>query len=309
VKAFISLGGNIAAAAPDTEAVQKAFRNLDLTVSIATKLNRTHLVHGRQAYILPCLGRSEIDIQASGPQSITVEDSMSMVHASTGRKPPASPHLMSETAIVAGLAHAALGPESPVPWQAFAADYNRIRDAIEAVFPIFQGYNMRIRVPGGFHLTSLARERIWATPSGKAEFAVFPGLDEDAIAHLPDALWLTTMRSHDQYNTTLYSRSDRYRGVFNQRMVVFPNQTEMHRRNLQDGDWVALETISDDRTIRVVEGFRIVPYQLPDGCCGAYYPEANPLVPLGLRDPQCNTPSYKAVPVRIRRVSHTEDNR
>jgi molybdopterin-dependent oxidoreductase alpha subunit len=309
VKAFISLGGNIAAAAPDTEAVQKAFRNLDLTVSIATKLNRTHLVHGRQAYILPCLGRSEIDIQASGPQSITVEDSMSMVHASTGRKPPASPHLMSETAIVAGLAHAALGPESPVPWQAFAADYNRIRDAIEAVFPIFQGYNMRIRVPGGFHLTSLARERIWATPSGKAEFAVFPGLDEDAIAHLPDALWLTTMRSHDQYNTTLYSRSDRYRGVFNQRMVVFLNQTEMHRRNLQDGDWVALETISDDRTIRVVEGFRIVPYQLPDGCCGAYYPEANPLVPLGLRDPQCNTPSYKAVPVRIRRVSHTEDNR
>jgi anaerobic selenocysteine-containing dehydrogenase len=155
----------------------------------------------------------------------------------------------------------------------------------------------------------MARERIWATLSGKAEFAVFPGLDGDAIAHLPEALWLTTMRSHDQYNTTLYSRSDRYRGVFNQRMVVFLNQTEMHRRNLQGGDWVALETVSDDRTIRVVEGFRIVPYQLPDGCCGAYYPEANPLVPLGLRDPQCHTPSYKAVPVRIRCMSHTEGNR
>jgi molybdopterin-dependent oxidoreductase alpha subunit len=306
VKAFISLGGNIAAAAPDTATVHQAFRDLDLTVSIATKLNRTHLVHGRQAYLLPCLGRSEIDIQASGPQSITVEDSMSMVHASTGRKPAPSPHLMSETAIVAGLAHATFGPKSPVPWDAFTADYNQIRDAIEAVFPIFQGYNTRIRVPGGFHLTSLARERIWATPSGKAEFAVFPGLDEDAIAHLPDALWLTTMRSHDQYNTTLYSRSDRYRGVFNQRMVVFLNQTEMHRRDLHAGDYVALETISADRNVRAVQGFRIVPYRLPDGCCGAYYPEANPLVPLGLRDPQCNTPSYKAVPVRIRRMPHSE---
>jgi anaerobic selenocysteine-containing dehydrogenase len=266
-------------------------------------------VHGRQAYILPCLGRSEIDMQASGPQSITVEDSMSMVHASTGRNTPASPHLMSETAIVAGLANATFGPDSPVPWQAFTADYGRIRDAIETVFPIFQGYNERIRVPGGFHLTSLARERIWATPSGKAEFAIFPGLDEDPIAREDDALWLTTMRSHDQYNTTVYSRSDRYRGVFNQRMVVFLNQAEMCRRDLQAGDYVALETISVDRNVRAVEGFRVVQYNLPDRCCGAYYPEANPLVPLGLRDPQCHTPSYKAVPVRIRRMADTEGTR
>jgi anaerobic selenocysteine-containing dehydrogenase len=244
-------------------------------------------------------------MRPSGRQRITVEDSMSMVHGSGGINQPSSPHLLSETAIVAGLAHATLGPDSPVPWQALAADYARIRDAIEAVFPIFQGYNARIRIPGGFHLTCLARERIWATPSGKAEFAVFAGLAEDPISGDPDALWLTTMRSHDQYNTTLYSRSDRYRGVFNQRMVLFLNQVEMNKRRLQAGDMVALETVAEDK-LRRIEGLRVVAYQLSDGCCGAYYPEANPLVPLGLRDPQCHTPSYKGVPVRVRRMANAE---
>jgi molybdopterin-dependent oxidoreductase alpha subunit len=300
-KAFISLGGNIAAAAPDTVAARRALRSLDLTVTISTKLNRTHLVHGKHAFILPCLTRSEIDVRAGRAQSITVEDSMSMVHASSGHNAPASEHLRSETAIVAGLARAVLGEQSTLPWEAFAGDYDKIRDAIEGVFPIFQGYNARIRVPGGFHLTCLARERIWATPSGKAEFAVFEGLEEDPHQDDPTALWLTTMRSHDQYNTTLYSRSDRYRGVFHQRMVVFLNETEIARQGTAPGEIVALETISTDGVERRVEGFRVVPYRLPDGCCGAYYPEANPLVPLYARDPQCHTPSYKGVPVRIRR--------
>ncbi len=226
-----------------------------------------------------------------------------MVHASAGRNRPASEHLRSETAIVAGIARATLGTKPDIPWEHLIADYDRIRDAIEAVFPIFQGYNARVRLPGGFHLTSLARERVWATPSGKAEFAVFEGLDEDPHQDDPEALWLTTMRSHDQYNTTLYSLSDRYRGVFGQRMVVFINQAEMDRRGLQAGEHVALETLSTDGVQRVVEGFKVVPYRLPDGCCGAYYPEANPLVPLYARDPQSGTPSYKAVPIRIRRMT------
>ncbi|CAO4147895.1 FdhF/YdeP family oxidoreductase [Methylorubrum aminovorans] len=302
-RAFLALGGNFAAATPDTDATRRAMRNLDLTVAISTKLNRGHLVHGRNAFILPCLARTEVDEQETGPQSITVEDSMSMVHASAGRNRPASEHLRSETAIVAGLARATLGSNPDIPWEHLTADYDRIRDAIEAVFPIFQGYNARIRVPGGFHLTSLARERVWATSSGKAEFAVFEGLDEDPHQDDPEALWLTTMRSHDQYNTTLYSLSDRYRGVFGQRMVVFINKTEMDRRGLQAGEHVTIETISTDGVQRAVEGFKVVPYLLPDGCCGAYYPEANPLVPLYARDPQSGTPSYKAVPIRIRRMS------
>jgi molybdopterin-dependent oxidoreductase alpha subunit len=299
-KAFVGLGGNFAAAAPDTTATFKAMRKLDLTVQIATKLNRGHLVHGREAFILPCLGRTEIDRQETGPQSITVEDSMSMVHASAGRNTPASEHLKSESAIVAGIARATMGPTSKVRWEWLVADYDRIRDAIEQVFPIFQGYNARIRVPGGFHLTSLARERVWATPSGKAEFAVFVGLEEDPLQDDPDALWLTTLRSHDQYNTTLYSLSDRYRGVFNQRRVVFLNEAEMKRRSLGAGDLVDLETIVTDGVERRIRGFAIVPYRLPDGCCGAYYPEANPLVPLYDRDPQSRTPSYKAIPIRLR---------
>lgn len=302
-KAFIALGGNFAAAAPDTEATRRALRSLDVTVAINTKLNRGHLVHGRQSFILPCLARSEIDVQATGPQAITVEDSMSMVHASSGKRPPASEHLRSETAIVAGIAQATLGARSTVDWERLAGDYNLIRNDIERVFPIFGGYNVRIRVPGGFHLTSLARERIWATPSGKAEFAVYEGVAEDSLQDDPTALWLTTMRSHDQYNTTLYSHSDRYRGVFNQRMVVFINADEMKRLGLAAGELVALETVSTDGVERRVEGFKVVPYSLPDGCCGAYYPETNPLAPLYARDPQSHTPSYKAIPVRIHRAA------
>jgi anaerobic selenocysteine-containing dehydrogenase len=249
--------------------------------------------------ILPCLGRTEIDVQAAGPQSITVEDSMSMVHASAGRNQPASEHLLSEPAIVGRIARATLGARSVVNWEGFVANYDLIRDAIEDVFPIFQDYNARIRVPGGFHLGSTARERIWATPSGKANFLVFEGLGEDLEAKEPDALWLSTTRSHDQYNTTIYSMSDRYRGVYGQRDVVFLNQSEMDKRGLVDGDRVDLVTLSSDGVDRRVRNFRVVSYSLPDGCCAAYYPETNPLVPLYAHDPLSFTPSSKGIPIRI----------
>jgi len=302
-KVFIALGGNFAAAIPDWVRVQAAIRKLDLTVHIATKLNRSHLVHGKDALILPCLGRTEIDIQAEGPQSITVEDSMSMVHASAGRNDPASPHLLSEPAIVAGIARATLGKKSRVPWEHMVAHYDHIRDAIEIVFPIFQAYNERIRVPGGFHLASTARERVWATPTGRANFLVFKGLDENPWHNDPEALWLTTMRSHDQYNTTLYSHSDRYRGVFGQRDVVFMNQRELEKRGLHPGERVNIVALSADGIERIIRSFKVVEYSLPDGCCGAYYPEVNPLVPLYAFDPNSRTPSYKSVPVKVLRAA------
>ncbi|MGF6933479.1 molybdopterin-dependent oxidoreductase alpha subunit [Paraburkholderia sp. UCT70] len=302
-KVFIALGGNFAAAVPDWVRVQAAMRELDLTVYIATKLNRSHLVHGKDSLILPCLGRTEVDIQAEGPQSITVEDSMSMVHASGGRNEPASPHLKSEPAIVAGIARATLGPDSHVEWEHLVASYDRIRDKIEIVYPIFQAYNERIRVPGGFHLASSARERVWATSMGRANFLVFKGLDEDPVQSDPDALWLTTMRSHDQYNTTLYSHSDRYRGVFGQRDVIFLNPRELQKRNLRAGDRVDVYALSTDGIERVIRSFMVIEYVLPDGCCGAYYPEANPLVPLYAFDQKSRTPSYKSVPVKIMRAA------
>jgi molybdopterin-dependent oxidoreductase alpha subunit len=301
-RVFIGIGGNFTAAIPDWAVTHDAFRRLELTVHVSTKLNRSHLVHGRRALILPCLGRTEIDVQATGPQSITVEDSMSMVHASAGRNRPASEHLRSEPAIVAGIARATLGDGSVVDWESLVADYDRIRDAIEDVLPIFQGYNARIRVPGGFHLVSTARERIWVTPSGKANFLVYDGLGEDPDQHSPDVLWLTSVRSHDQYNTTLYSLSDRYRGVFGQRDVLFISQQEIERRGFKPGDRVDLVAVCNDGVERAVRNFQLVAYAFPAGGCAAYYPETNPLVPLSMYDPVSFTPSYKGIPIRLVRA-------
>jgi molybdopterin-dependent oxidoreductase alpha subunit len=301
VKVFVAMGGNFAAAIPDLPRTQQALKNLDLTVHVSTKLNRSHLIHGRDALILPCLGRTEVDIQACGLQSVTVEDSMSMVHASAGRNKPASEHLLSEPAIVAGMACATLGNRSVVDWERLVSNYDCIRDAIEDVFPIFQSYNERIRIPGGFHLVSTARERIWTTPSGKAHFLLYDGLGEDAGEDQLETLRLSTIRSHDQYNTTIYSNSDRYRGIYGQRDVVFLNKSELDKRGLKDGDRVDLITLSDDGIERRVRDFRAVGYSFPDGCCAAYYPEANPLVPLYAHDPLSFTPSSKGIPIRIER--------
>jgi anaerobic selenocysteine-containing dehydrogenase len=236
-----------------------------------------------------------------GLQSVTVEDSMSMVHASIGMNAPASEHLKSEPAIIAGVARATLGDRTVVDWEGMIADYDRIRDAIEDVFPIFQGYNARIRVPGGFHLTSTARERIWATPTGKANFLTYEGLCEDPDPDDQDVLWLTSIRSHDQYNTTIYSMSDRYRGVYGQRDVVFLSKTEIERRGFAPDDRVDLVGVSSDGVERRVRNFRLVPYSFPELSCAAYYPETNPLVPLEAYDPLSFTPSYKGIPVRLER--------
>jgi molybdopterin-dependent oxidoreductase alpha subunit len=300
---FVALGGNFAAAAPDTYETWKGLRRCALTVQVSTKLNRSHLVHGREALILPCLGRTEIDVQAAGEQGVTVEDSMSMVHVSYGINPPASEHLLSEPAIVARLAAATLGARSRTRWTWLVEDYDRIRDLIEAVFPGFEGFNERIRVPGGFHLRNTAAERVWATASGKASFEVHPvRLDTPvhrARAQRPDAVVFTlfTTRSHDQYNTTVYGHDDRYRGVFGQRRVVFINAADCRRIGRQDGDWVDLHTVAADGVARRADRFRLVAYDIPRGCIAAYYPETNPLVPLDSVAVGANTPTSKSIPV------------
>jgi molybdopterin-dependent oxidoreductase alpha subunit len=300
-KILISLGGNLAVALPDPEQCFAAMRKLDLAVHIATKLNRSHLLMGKDSILLPCLGRTELDIQATGAQSITVEDSMSMVHASAGKLPPASEHLRSEPAIVAGMARASL-PESKVDWLGLAADYDLIRDDIEAVFPDFKDYNERIRVPGGFRLSLPPTERVWKTPSGKAEFLLLPGVEIDPPVTAAAPFRLTTVRSHDQYNTTIYGLDDRYRGVFGRRDVIFMNKDDLAAQNLEHGDIVDIESVLPMEGARRLNGFTVIAYDIAPGSVAAYYPEANGLIPLSYHDAQSGTPSYKSVPVKISRA-------
>jgi molybdopterin-dependent oxidoreductase alpha subunit len=304
-KAMICLGGNLAVASSDPQACFEAFRNIDLAVHVTTKLARTQLLLAKNAtYILPCLGRTELDLQATGRQSVTVEDSMSMVHASSGFLAPPSEHVRSEPAIVAGIAKATLGAKSVVDWDAMVGDYALIRDKIEQVFPDFEAYNQRIQEPGGFQLPNPAQQRIWKTPGGKANFAVFQGLEEDGTEADPAVLRLTTLRSHDQYNTTIYGLDDRYRGVFGRRDVLFLNERELQRLGMEEGDVVDVATAFEHaREDRVVPGLMLVRHDLPDGCCASYYPETQPLIALEHHDPQSLTPAYKSVPVRIRRAS------
>jgi len=298
-RVFIGLGGNFVRAVPDWPAAEAAMRRLKLTVAVSTKLNRGHLVHGEQALILPVLARSDIDMQLGGRQSITVEDSMSMVHASHGLVDPPSEHLKSEVAIVCGMAKATL-PDCGIDWDSFVADYNRIRDKIEEVFPqLFADFNERIRHPGGFHLTTPPRQRVWETATGRANFLVFPGVDEDRPVSDPAMLRLATLRSHDQYNTTIYTLDDRYRGVFGGRMVVFMNETDMRARGIAEGDLVEIESLADDKR-RVVGGFWAKPHSIAAGSVGAYYPETNPLLPLAYHDEKSGTPAAKSIPVLVR---------
>ena len=304
-KVLITLGGNLAVAMPDPGRCFPAMRSLDLAVHVATKLNRSHLLVGRESIILPCLGRTEQDIQAGGPQSVTVEDSMSMVHASRGRLPPASAHLRSEPAIVAGLAMATL-PESKVPWADLIADYDRIRDQIEAVFPDFHDFNARIRRPGGFRLPLPPTERTWKTGSGKARFIVLRDERDDPVPVDGAALRLATIRSHDQYNTTIYGLDDRYRGVFGRRDVVFVNQADLAERGLAHGDTIDIETVGIGSEPLRLHGLTAVAFDIARGSVAAYYPEANALVPLDYHDPDSGTPCYKSVPVTISRHTATD---
>ncbi|GAB3345658.1 FdhF/YdeP family oxidoreductase [Lysobacter tyrosinilyticus] len=359
-KVFFALGGNFAAATPDTTLTQAALRNCELTVHVSTKLNRSHLVHGRDALILPCLGRTEIDLQVAGPQAVTVEDSMSMVHLSAGMNPPASELLLSEPAIIARLAAATL-PRSITPWLALVEDYDRIRERIARVIDGFEDFNARVRTAGGFHLHHPNRERAFPTADGKAWLVTHPlkpfsprekdwdegaaewgssnhgqvptvdtlacgseaATDEQlrsphphpAVGHLlpegegkvQELLTLMTVRSHDQYNTTIYGLDDRYRGVHGLRRVCFISARDLQRHGFRDGDEVDITSVwrEPDGTFteRSVLGFRLVEYDIPAGCLAAYFPETNPLVPLASHAERARTPASKAIPVKLRRAA------
>jgi molybdopterin-dependent oxidoreductase alpha subunit len=294
-RAFIGMGGNFAVASPDSVLTAAALERCDLTVQVSTTLNRTHLHCGREAYVLPCLGRSERDVQHAGEQFVTVEDSMSAVHRSEGRLEPASPHLRSEVAIAADLARAVLGPGSPVPWELFASNYDRIRDAIERVVPGFSEYNRRVREPGGFVLPSGARQRRFATSDGRAHFTVHK-LPDDAVA--AGRFRLTTVRSHDQFNTTIYGHDDRYRGITGDRRVVLLHRDDLAAAGLSEGQRVDLTSHFRGET-RCVRGFRTIAYDVPRGCAAAYFPEANPLVALDSVAAGSHTPTYKSIEVSI----------
>ncbi|HAV3184117.1 TPA: FdhF/YdeP family oxidoreductase, partial [Acinetobacter baumannii] len=304
IKVFIGLGGNFAVATPDTAYTQEALRKCNLTVHVATKLNRSHLVCGKDALILPCLGRTEIDEQLHGPQAITVEDSMSNVHLSAGRNTPISKNILSEPDIVARMAEAVL-PESQIKWKWYIESYDRIRDSIADVFDEFHDFNLRVYKPGGFHLEHPANQHIWNTKSGKAQFLITP-LEEVyadkenqyAAAYTESKVYtLMTTRSHDQYNTTLYGLDDRYRGVFGQRRVLFMNQADIDEAGFEANQWVDIESVFSDGVKRIVHSFRIVPYNIPRGSLAAYYPETNPLVALSSHDKYAKIPASKSVPV------------
>ncbi|QCB53626.1 FdhF/YdeP family oxidoreductase [Sphingopyxis sp. PAMC25046] len=298
-KVFIGLGGNFVRAVPDTERSYAAMRKLDLTVGIATKLNRGHLVHGRDALILPVVARSERIETAKGEQFVTIEDSMSNVTASRGVLDLASEHLLPETEIVCRMAIATL-PESKVDWASYIDDYGLIRDKIAEVYPaLYEGFSERIKAPMGFHLDIPPRRRVWATRDGKANFLVLPGLDVNAPVADPAMLRLATVRSHDQFNTTIYSYNDRYRGVYNDRMILFMNADDIADRGLEAGAKVALETIGTDGIARRVDGLTIIDYPMSRGSVAGYYPELNPLLPLTFYDKVSGCPAAKSVPVRV----------
>jgi molybdopterin-dependent oxidoreductase alpha subunit len=300
-KVFMGMGGNFATATPDTAVTEAALRNCSLTVQVSTKLNRSHVVHGRTALILPSLGRTDRDIQNGVKQQVSVEDSMSMVHLSRGSLHPPSDDVRSEVAIICQLARTLLGPDHPVPWETFNADYDTIRDAIAAVVPGCDGYNTKVRQPDGFQLPHAPRDsREFPTSTGKANFAVNP------LQWVPvpeGRLVLQTLRSHDQYNTTIYGLDDRYRGVKGGRRVVFVNSADIERFGLREGDRVDLvsEFPGSDGQLqeRRAKDFMVVAYNTPVGNAAAYYPETNSLVPLDHVAEKSNTPVSKAVVIRL----------
>ena len=302
VRAFVALGGNFIRAVPDTTLIEPAWSRLRLTVQISTKLNRSHLVHGEISYVPPCLGRIEIDTQASGPQAVSVEDSTAMIHGSKGVANPASPHLLSEPAIIAGLAQATLPHNPHVPWGEWVGNYDRIREAVAATYPeTFREFNARMFTPGGFPRPLPARHRQWKTPTGKANFILPTGLhaNTDAPADGVHVLQLITLRSNDQFNTTIYSENDRYRGVKGTRRVLFMNPRDIERLGFADGDAVSVATVVDDGVERRIDGLRVMAYDIPAGCCGGYYPECNPLLPLWHHAERAKVPAGKSIPVRI----------
>ncbi|MGE8334501.1 FdhF/YdeP family oxidoreductase [Pseudomonas laurylsulfatiphila] len=308
-KVFIGLGGNFAQATPDSPRTFQALQNCDLTVQISTKLNRSHLTHGKDALILPCLGRTDIDIQNEGPQAITVEDSFSMVHASNGQLQPLSNQMRSEPVILAGIAAATLGSH-PVDWNWLVADYSRIRDLIAETIPGFTDFNEKVKNPGGFYLGNSAGARKWSTASGRANFRP-NALPKDLVHErtratgvLPDLI-MQSMRSHDQYNTTIYGLNDRYRGVKGQRDVLFVNEADIIRLGFKPGQKADIVSLWDDGVERRVKGFTLLAFDIPAGQAAAYYPEVNPLVPLESTGDGSHTPTSKFVAIRLEAASET----
>jgi molybdopterin-dependent oxidoreductase alpha subunit len=295
-KVCFALGGNFLSATPDTAATAAALRNCRLTAHVSIKLNRSHLVPGRTALVLPCLGRTELDRQAGGVQFVSTENSMGVVQKSEGKLAPASPQLLSEPAIVAKLAAATLGTGSSVDWAALVADYDRIRDRIERVLPGFRDYNRRVRQPGGFYLPNGPREGKFTTPGGKAKFTVNPAPTNRLE---PGQLVMMTVRTHDQFNTTVYGLDDRYRGIANGRRVVFLNAADIRERGLRAGDVVDLQSHFRGET-RTAPRFTVVEYDIPRGCAATYFPEANVLVPLDSVAATSNTPTSKYVVITVR---------
>ncbi|MDT5139433.1 MAG: hypothetical protein QOD58_3695 [Mycobacterium sp.] len=295
VKVFVGMGGNFVLAAPDTELTAAGLRRCSLTVQVSTKLNRGHLVHGEKALILPCLGRTEKDHQRRGIQSTSVEDSMSMVHLSVGMKKPASPHLLSEPAIIAGIARATL-PESKTTWESYVEDYDRIRDTMAEVLDGFEDFNRRVRLPLGFRIRQPARELVFLTPSGKAEFSSAPLPDETPPK---DVLILQTMRSHDQWNTTIYSDNDRYRGIKNLRTLILMNGVDMRDRNIKSEDLVDITATARDGSQRFLKQYRAIEYDMPRGCAAGYMPEMNVLIAASDYSSQSSQPLMKNIKVRV----------
>src|SRR6266566_5148894 len=296
MKVFIALGGNFALCTPDLSYTAEALRNCELTVQVSTKLNRSHIVHGKRALILPCLGRTEKDRQKSGEQGITVEDSMSMVHISYGMKEPASPHLRSECSILAGMAQATL-PNSKTPWQDYIDDYDRIRDTMQRVLEGFEDFNTRARHPHGFRIAQPPRERVFLTSSGRAEFSLAPLPDDTDPGE--GRLLLTTIRSHDQFNTTIYSNDDRYRGLKGLRTVLFMNEDDMKERGLDEFDLIDITSFSRDGTTRTVYGYRAVRYEIPRGCAAGYMPELNVLCGIADISTQSEQPVTKHLVAKV----------
>ena len=303
-KVFFALGGNFLSATPDTDFTAAALRRCRLTAHVSTKLNRSHLITGDRALILPCIGRTEIDMQANGPQFVTTENSMGVVQMSHGSLAPASSELLSEPQIVARLARATFEHRTTVDWEQFAANYDLVRDAIERVVPGFENYNARVREPGGFYLPNAARERVFKTPSGKAVFTVHP-LPKHELE--PGQFLMMTIRSHDQFNTSVYTENDRYRGISNGRRVVFLNQQDIEAAGLKAQQPVDLVSHFNGEE-RVAPKFTVVPYDIPRGCAATYFPEANVLVPVGSVAEKSNTPASKSVVISIRGNSVTEES-
>lgn len=298
IKVFFAMGGNFLSAAPDTAFTAEALQKTELSVQVSTKLNRSHLVHGKEALILPCLGRTDIDIQQSGEQFVSVENSMGIVHRSKGILPPCSDQLMSETAIIGQLAIATLGEHAPVPWQEWIDNYDLVRDAIAQTVPGCENYNEKVREEAGFYLPNGPRDGRFTTADEKAHFTV----NVVPVHQLDDTEYkLMTMRSHDQFNTTIYGLNDRYRGIKNERRVVFMNREDMKARGWKAKQAVNIISQYDGKE-RVAPNFLIVPYNIPRRCLGAYFPEANVLVPIDLIDKVTETPASKLIKVRLEEI-------